>query len=567
MDYSMDDQDIQSANLTLYPGDILMADHSGFVAKALPQAADTDVRCHIHTIPSELRSLVFKFLIENVDLETAIQAFNDLLSCAQTCGSWRSILLQSPSLWAELAVFSLQGMCGDFITTFGLANNAPLALDAIIPLPSQFIMQFMGPVAGRPARNDSVTITEAVIRGLQHPGGLHRISIASNELRQLFPAMQKPAPGLTSLRFQCTTNRFLSSDVPAVPRELFARATPNLRHLHLEEIKYSWYSPLVKNLTTLHLSRSFGNVAEQPSLSTVLRTLRTCPQLEVLHVSGCELPRHLGTERPAQIPGMVVALPCLRKLELAGNASDMLALVLNLSIPQALADGISFTCGPDSSRQMALDIFTYANDKHPGSSHDGSDRFGSLDFVMGSELQFRLLRGNVEITVFASSYAVDPVVVATEVLDLLTLGSVTELYVQCDPLSLRTISQSLWQLLLSRLRAVEWMVAPAQTTKQLVSVLTLPQPQALVPALRTLVLEWSLKADQRGFGKATYTQPKEVGVLVDRCIASRKDVDGVEELEVQIQNDVEEGGDEDLIFDEYLYQFVSEMTRRQFGVA
>ncbi|KAJ7476028.1 hypothetical protein FB451DRAFT_1366632 [Mycena latifolia] len=548
MDHLMDDQDIQNANLAQ---EISIADHSGVVAKAPPQSVDVDPRCRIHTIPTELLSLVFKFVMENVDFETAIQVFNDLLSCAQTCGPWRSILLQSPSLWAELAVFSVQGMCGDFITAFGLANNASLALNAVIPFPLHIMSLPCGRtvVSSETDIEESARITEAVIRGLQHLGGFHSISIASNTFKELFPAMQEAAPELTSLTLECTTNRFLRSEDYSVHKEPFARGAPNLRHLHFEGFMNTWSSPLVQNLTTLHLSRSFDSVGGQPRLSTVLRALRTCPQLGVLHVTGCELPMNIDPESPAQISGMVVALPRLRRLELAGNASDMLGLVLNLGIPQALAGGISFTCGLNSLPEMVPDIFTYADDMHPGSSQDGSDRFGSLDIIAGSELKFRLLRGNIEITVFAPLSTVNPGV-AGVVLHGLPLGSITELSVQCHPVFDRVISKSFWWELLKRLRTVERMVVPGQTVKELMTVLTVPQPNTLLPALRTLVLEGNCNANDGG--------------LVDQCIASRKDADVVE-LEVQIKNDVEESGNYEEFFDEYLYQFVSEMGSRRRG--
>ncbi|KAJ7707442.1 hypothetical protein B0H17DRAFT_1032716 [Mycena rosella] len=497
------------------------------VVEALAQPATIDPS-YIHLLPPEILSLVFAFLIEKADDHwSAIWAFHDLCSCARTCGGWRSILLESPALWAELAAYSQDGICGAFIEQFGLANGAPIALDAIISFPSPLLAGFLLPGT---AKNQPAIITQDVLRGLRHPQGHRRIYIESNEFKELLRAMQRPAPDLTSLALKQNVMHFFSStEVCRFDWELFARTTPNLRHLRLDGFSNVWGSPLIHNLTTLHLSRSFStelSPVSALSAPVVLSTLRNSPRLEVLHVSGYELPAHIGPQRPSLDPDLVVALPRLRRLELAGQGSGMFALLLHLRIPQHLADGMSLTC-THSSPQMILDIFAYVD-------HSASRRFEALECTAGQvQLELRFRQSGVEIGVLVQYYVVHTV------LPILPFAHVKELTARYDP-TREGNSLDLWGLLLRYLSVVERISVPPGLLTGLARLLIrgLSTQGGLVPALRTLALECdavdgNLNSLNHPRGPCySYLDSIPESHPLNECIASRRDADGREELEV-----------------------------------
>jgi hypothetical protein len=534
--------------------------------KIFPHSVEPRAPCYIRGLPVELQSHIFTFVVEHTDHLSAIRAFYDLLSCMQTCGTWRAILLKSHFLWAELAVFGIQGMFGKFIGDFGLADSVSLSLDAVIPvdIPRSTTPY---PIAALSAEYDDPecfhgVLFKAVLQALQHPSGHHRISIASAGFEELLAEMCKAtaAPALTTLALNNIENPFLAVNANSVPQDLFARSAPSLRHLSLESFKDGWSSPLVNNLTTLHLGRSHGSILEQPALSAVLSALSMCPHLEVLHVSGCELPRHLGPARPTQWPELVVTLSRLQRLELVGTAYDMLALLLHLGTQQELADGISLTCVAQSSPQMVRDIFAYVVDKYPGSS---DDQFESLEFVTANEFQFRLARGTVGMTVLVDTFAGDAHMAG--IIDALPLADVKELYmfVPRGILNVAWVEPGLWQLLLRHLPALEWMSVPGHKAAHLSSALLQSRlegqpPHMLVPGLGTIILEWPIEWiwPSRGPKAQEYLQ-KTVSAMMS-CIDSRKDAEGVRELEVYLLDATKEEGEEESL-QEYMLQFASEV--------
>ncbi|KAJ7707441.1 hypothetical protein B0H17DRAFT_1032715 [Mycena rosella] len=99
---------------------------------------------------------------------------------------------------------------------------------------------------------------------LRHPQGHCRIYIVGDQFDRLFSEMQRPAPELTSLAL---INFLLSIESCFLDWELFARTAPNLRHLRLDEFKNIWSSPLIHNLTTLHLGRLYDTCLGQTDLS------------------------------------------------------------------------------------------------------------------------------------------------------------------------------------------------------------------------------------------------------------------------------------------------------------
>ncbi|KAJ7126765.1 hypothetical protein C8R44DRAFT_979533 [Mycena epipterygia] len=546
-------EDIQSAAgaLTLFPRDFLTECRTSLLLEPIQQstAAPLGSKCYIDLVPPEILSVIFKLVIEYEDRCGAVEACDDLLACAHTCGSWRSILAHSPLLWAELSIFDGRAICGEFITAFGLAKGVSLALDAVI----QAALPFSDFCEGFPKLRDEALVTQAVIQGLRHPKGHHRLSISSDGFALLFPELRKPAPALTTLTLEQTVNPFsmpVLDGLGVLDTELFAHTTPNLRHLRLEGFQNVWSSALVQNLTTLHLSRSYGIFVDQPTLWEVLCTLSMSPQLEELHVSGCVLPGHSGTGCPTQSPGMqVLALPHLRRLELAGNAYDMLVLVLHLTIRRDLV--VSLTCDAESSPQMVLDICAYVHEKHAGQDESAAFQVEPLDDLAGPELvEFRLSRGNTQMNVFVDSYAGNAHTVG--VLDALPLANVKRLDVSGGP-----VWQDLWGQLLAHLPAVECINAPVEIAPHLSTLLTLSQPYTAnrpVPSLSTLTFEYAHNP------RSTVDLESNIRRLLSDCTESRKGVHGVQELEVYLRECEleEEEFEEEQTLREYFRQFAGE---------
>ncbi|KAJ7096522.1 hypothetical protein B0H15DRAFT_825533 [Mycena belliarum] len=497
------------------------------------QRVAAGLNCHIRRLPFELISIVFNFVTENVDHWSAVRAYESLLSCAQTCAAWRDIIMQYPALWAEVVVFNEHIMGGSFIADSGLlSDNVSIALDAIVPPTGPICSEGQGWCTHQKHPNKDY-IEKAVVRALQHPAGHHRL------------ALKGP-----SLTLQSTKHPRHKFDVIDANTVVFARAAPSLCHLRLENFRNAWMNPLLNSLTTLQLN-SVHSVS-QPALPTVLSALRSCPQLEVLHVRGWELPKRPKKARRMRTPEMAVVLLHLRHLALEGNAGGMLLLLNHLDLPKDL-HVFDLICVTGSSRRVLHDIFAYVNDNCLGLGDSEPSEFESLHmlFNSNSDVMLRLGRGMVKILILVDREEFTTL----KILNILPLSGVerfTAEYEALDPILLDC--PNLWGVLLGHLPAVEWMRVPGHAAKAVSDALKFPQLQTtpvLAPSLSRLLLDWD---DPLDWGNPL--RGRSTGL--ECCVASRKDVEGVQPLQVQNFEPEVPGPEFEDTSSNYWLQFVNE---------
>ncbi len=139
--------------------------------------------------------------------------------------------------------------------------------------------------------------------------------------RQTFahPIFATSAPALEFLSL-----RRNSRGVSKIQVEGFlGRHTPALRHLRLHGTLVPWNSPLLRNLTSIHLSKLDAN--SQPTENELAIVLLCCPQIEDLQLknAGPVFPDLTLDREPARAHSSTITLPYMRRCSFAYDLSPL----------------------------------------------------------------------------------------------------------------------------------------------------------------------------------------------------------------------------------------------------
>ncbi|KAI0050431.1 hypothetical protein FA95DRAFT_624548 [Auriscalpium vulgare] len=279
----------------------------------------------IARIPSDTLLIIFSLLAADlkhslIDAPSSYQ-LEDLswVTVTHVCRYWRHVAIQNARLWADnLIVPFLFGK--RWVPTFlSRAEQAPLTIYQLnvgpYDYPNPFDLEF-------------------ILANLAHIRVL-RLCLDDADLH----ALCTPAPLLeyfeTSVRWPL--NRLLNSAEalpPVLPHGLFggAAGAPALRHLRLYgDSTMSWTSPLLAGLVSLEISTGASSGGRAAEIVDIVDALDRMPSLERLVLHLYQVSDNERVDVPP--PRRVVALACLRDLDLATGTAAAALLLAHITLP------------------------------------------------------------------------------------------------------------------------------------------------------------------------------------------------------------------------------------------
>ncbi|TFY66766.1 hypothetical protein EVG20_g4333 [Dentipellis fragilis] len=267
----------------------------------------------IHHLPPELLSHIFYYstiLAENYfDYGTRL----GWIDVTHVCRRWRSITLDTAKLWRNIR--------------FDLGPH--------------WAEELLARARAVPIRIRATHLTKFEIDCIsQHIAHLEVLDVQRayvDRVVLLLARLQQPAPLLAVLKIASTVNVF------EFPATLFACSAPNLRHVVLEHCSFPERARgcafrLLCNLTVLDLRiprdvvEAMAGANQPPSLEEVLCLMnanRALEQLILRHFMPSMSTQHAGTTTPL----LVVDLPCLSRIELAGDAYACSSVLRHIGFP------------------------------------------------------------------------------------------------------------------------------------------------------------------------------------------------------------------------------------------
>ncbi|KDR66063.1 hypothetical protein GALMADRAFT_148224 [Galerina marginata CBS 339.88] len=226
---------------------------------------------------SQIKSLHFDILREiflfNANIFTEKNCLETTRLSSQVCHSWRSLILNSPSIWGRLFELS------------ALEQSTERWGKEVLSRSENSLLWVYGSVSGCITHNQPGTklfyhILAAHWERIQH------LSITITDLpidEQLWQPLLKPAPYLQSLIVHPSNLRqgylFLTSSSSTPAALLFSNQAPMLRKFSTQCVAFSLTSTWLSHLRHLRLSLFV-------SVSEILNSLRSIPCLHTLTISA-----------------------------------------------------------------------------------------------------------------------------------------------------------------------------------------------------------------------------------------------------------------------------------------
>lgn len=261
-------------------------------------------------LPSEIMSIIFKHCVNHRPTWQP-QSRMAWLNVTQVCRQWRTIALNSASIWSLI----------DF-TNPSFTHEMILRSKAA-PLDIEVTEHFLNPRA-------FVGMKEA----FSHIDRIRRLVFyaapSPYESQTLFANMTQPAPLLQTLEVRgigpCT-----------FPENFLGGEASHLREIKISGCHFPWSASLLKNLTTLSLGephdepRFISSCPRCPSLKQLVEALQQMPGLENLELMH-SLPLHTSEK---MVPSCVVDLPRLRVLRFSGPLLSCTEVLKSVTFPSS----------------------------------------------------------------------------------------------------------------------------------------------------------------------------------------------------------------------------------------
>ncbi|KDR67344.1 hypothetical protein GALMADRAFT_258308 [Galerina marginata CBS 339.88] len=214
-----------------------------------------------------------EIFLSNADIFVETKALEITRRSSQVCHAWRTLILNSPTIWGRLLDLS------------ALARSTERWKEEVLNRSGNSLLWVCGRASG--CLTHSRLGTEFFYRILgAHWERIQHLSIIITDLpfdEQLWRPLLKPAPYLQSLLVVPLKLRreylfsTANSSTPATP--LFSNHAPMLRDFSTQGVAFSLTSPWLSHLRNLRLSLSF-------SVSEILDALHSIPSLMTLTISA-----------------------------------------------------------------------------------------------------------------------------------------------------------------------------------------------------------------------------------------------------------------------------------------
>ncbi|KAL0571362.1 hypothetical protein V5O48_010600 [Marasmius crinis-equi] len=258
-----------------------------------------------HRLPNEILALIFGYCVmegRTPDTHTKPK----WLGFTAVCRYWRVVALNTPALWTT-PHFHNGGLA---LAMVERSYPLPMAIDAHISLWTT-----------RGVRVALQKIFQQAFR-ISHL----RLSIRSGtNLNNLLPehSLQEPAPLLRVMELHITPRDGVHSHSFKIPKDMWGRTAPNLKHLSLRGCYIDNSSPLLRNLTYLHLDMRTSHRAVNYK-----RLVSHVPLLE--HLELC-----IGTRMSDPANESAVQLRHLKHFYLCGDMLGCAFLLNQFSYPDS----------------------------------------------------------------------------------------------------------------------------------------------------------------------------------------------------------------------------------------
>ncbi|KJA26706.1 hypothetical protein HYPSUDRAFT_36433 [Hypholoma sublateritium FD-334 SS-4] len=297
----------------------------------------------IHSINHDILLYIFT---NNADMFSDGQALHITLIASQVCHQWRSLMLDTPSMWAKLidmdTIYDSDQELGDELIR--RSGTAPLWIKSSGIFENQFVANddrdeafeefFISVISGNWDR-----IQKLVIHGACSSCGLVRSMLC-------FPAPQLEELE-ASLPEETENSGNLNEETSTVP--LFSDQAPMLRRFFLKNYVVDQQAPWLGHLRFIGLDRTY----DLPDALTVLSATHKLEELRIDDLAD----EDISTSLP------VVSLPLLKHLQYNGHPYPISRLLDHIEISTAcsLAVRISYTSDRERMTEIRQQLLSAVN--------------------------------------------------------------------------------------------------------------------------------------------------------------------------------------------------------------
>lgn len=246
----------------------------------------------IHRLPNETLVSVFQFTLQQ---QGASLRYQKMAAMSRVCRKWRTVTLDTPSLWTSLSTKSPQ-------KSLEAAIQRSRSAELTVEFESELDRGFNTLLAHAPQLMERI----------------QSLSINMPSSAKRYPFLRVPAPILQTLRLYTGFHR----QGVAPPVELFGDQAPQLREVSIQGFSVSPACNILGGLTSLVLS----SVMASDGLSHLCSVVRQNPNLQKLVMENVTL---ANTEDTAEGVS-AIDLPRLAALSLRGFVPEITARLLSL---------------------------------------------------------------------------------------------------------------------------------------------------------------------------------------------------------------------------------------------